>query len=97
VAEVVRAELELEPVGRAAPRRGHHTGIVDEEVEALVTAPETLGERSHGVQAREIELLDLELRPRQGGLDPPAARPRPSGGCGTRAPRARPPARARAP
>jgi len=69
VAEVVRAELELEPVGRAAPRRGHHTGIVYEEVEALVTAPETLGERPHGVQVREIELLDLELRTRQGGLD----------------------------
>ena len=57
VAEVVGAELQLEALGRAAPRRGHHARVVDEQVDALGHA---LGERAHGVEAGQVELLHAQ-------------------------------------
>ena len=40
MAEVVGAELKLEPVGGPAARRGHHAGVVDQQVEPVVTVAE---------------------------------------------------------
>ena len=56
VAEVVRAELQLETVGGLAPSgRGHHPGVVDEPVERPL---EALGQRVHGLLRGEVEPLD---------------------------------------
>ena len=69
VAEVVRAELKLEAVGRLAPRGGHHAGVVDQQVETVVVGAHALGKRAHRVEAREVELLHHELRARDDVLD----------------------------
>src|SRR5919199_539280 len=62
VAEVVGAEVELEAVGRAAARRSHDAGVVDQEVEPVVLQLEALGEQAHRGEVREVELLELGLR-----------------------------------
>jgi hypothetical protein len=67
VPEVVRAELELEAVGRPAARSAHHPGVVDQQVEAVMRIPEALGKTAHGIQAREVELLELNLGVRDRG------------------------------
>ena len=69
VPEVVGAELKLEAVRRAMSRRRHHARVVDQQVEPVVGGLEALGKAAHGLQAREIELLELHLSVRHGGAD----------------------------
>src|SRR5438477_3081957 len=45
VAEVVGRELQLPAVGRVRLGRGHHAGVVDEEVQRAVPALDELGDR----------------------------------------------------
>lgn len=57
MAEVVRSELQLEPVaGLATLGRRHDAGIVDQEIDTVVLPGELRGELSDEVQAGEIEL-----------------------------------------
>ena len=52
VPEVVRAELQLEPVGGLRARDGHHARVVDQHVDV---AFELGGERAHRRQVGEVE------------------------------------------
>ena len=60
VAEVVGADLQLEAVGGLAPRRGHHAGVVDQQVEA--GRRERLGEGAHRGQVGKVELRHVRRR-----------------------------------
>src|SRR5262249_35322041 len=60
-AEVVRAELQLEAVGRLRLRARHDAGIVDHDVEGRVARQEALRERVNVLQRAELELLDLNV------------------------------------
>jgi hypothetical protein len=72
VAEVVRAEQELEAVRRARERRGHHAGVVDEQVQLALPG---CRERADGGEAREVEPADLRLAGyRRGGGGPALVR-----------------------
>src|SRR5699024_3713101 len=64
VAEVVGAELELEPVGRAPQRRDHQPGVVDQQVDGAVDAT---GEEAHGGEVGEVEAAHLGLAGHGGG------------------------------
>ena len=62
VAEVVRAELHLEPVGGPALGDAHHAGVVDEDVDRAVRG-EDPGRRLADRRLRaEVELDQLERR-----------------------------------
>ena len=61
VAEVVRAELELEPVGgRASLRDAHDPRVVDQHVDRLVPVEQPVGERTHRGQVGEVEVVELD-------------------------------------
>jgi len=45
--EVVRPELQLEPVRGHSPRRSHNPRIVYQQIEPLVLPPEPLREPAH--------------------------------------------------
>jgi hypothetical protein len=75
MAEVVGAELALEPVDGQLPRRCHHPRVVYEDIDSLIVQP--LGELTYARERREIELLDSRLGSDRGGgllalLDVPA-------------------------
>ena len=77
VPEVVDAELQLEPVGRASFVDRHQACVVDEQVEPLVLRLETVGEGGHRGQVGQVELPDIDQRGRHltqqlpaGGLGP---------------------------
>jgi len=57
VPKVVRAELHLEAVRRAALRHRHQAGVVDEQVERAVPLG---GEAAHRGQVAEVEVADLD-------------------------------------
>ena len=68
VAEVVRAELQLEPVGgHAVLGRGHDAGVVDEEVEGPV---EAVCQCVHRLLRGEVEPLDAGGARHAGPADP---------------------------
>ena len=58
VAEVVRADVHLEPVLRLAPRQRHHARVVHEDVDRAGVAS---GEVANRGQVGEVQLLDREL------------------------------------
>ena len=60
VPEVVRAELELEPVGGALERRCHDTRVVDQQVQPVMTVEELLRGPPHRRQRGQIELEHLD-------------------------------------
>src|SRR6266566_2202882 len=67
VAEVVRAELQLEAVRRLRRWACHDAGIVDEDVKSRVARQEALREGPNLLQRAKLELLDLDvLVPRRG-------------------------------
>src|SRR2546430_12319409 len=67
VADVVRAELQLEAVRRLRPWACHDAGIVDEDVKSRVARQEAPREGANLLQRAELELLDLDvLVPRRG-------------------------------
>jgi hypothetical protein len=56
VAEVVGAELQLEPVrGRLPFRRGHHARVVDEDVDRLALLQQHRAQRGDRGQRRQVE------------------------------------------
>ena len=55
VAEVVGAELHLEPVGGARERARHHAGVVDEQVDARVALDQLGGGLAHAGQRGQVE------------------------------------------
>jgi hypothetical protein len=58
--EMVRAELELESIGRGlAPRRRHDRGVVDQEVQGLPARTQPRAEVRDGLKVREIDRLEL--------------------------------------
>jgi len=67
VAQVVGAELELEPVARGLLRRHHHAGVVDQQIDPLSLEP--AGELAHRVEAAEIECEPAGLGPAGFRLD----------------------------
>ncbi len=70
VAEVVGAELHLEPVGGLPPGDGHHAGVVDQDVEPVgMRAGPPGGEPTHAGEVREVQLGHLERCVRGGGPD----------------------------
>ena len=89
VAEVVGADLGLEPVLGAALGDGHHARVVDQDVDRLVPA---VGERAHGGEVGEVQLAGLGAVAQRGG-DLAAA----LACCAPRARRARPRGPARSP
>src|SRR3989449_8071393 len=67
VADVVRADLQLEAVRRLRRWARHDAGIVDEDVKSRVTRQEALREDANMLQRAKLELLDLDvLVPRRG-------------------------------
>ncbi len=54
---MICAELHLEAVLGACFREGHHTGIVDQQVDAGMRRAEFVGGLAHACQRRQIELL----------------------------------------
>ena len=54
VAEVVRAELQLEAVAGELARRRHDAGVVDQQVERVVLVGEAIGELADGGEAPEV-------------------------------------------
>jgi hypothetical protein len=61
VAEVVRPELQLEPVRRALERRGHHPGVVDQQMQRTPVGGERRAEGPDAGQRGEIHHRDLEV------------------------------------
>jgi hypothetical protein len=59
VAEVVGAELQLEPVRGAAVRGGHHPGVVDEQVQRRHVGRQPGGEAGDAAQVGEVEHADV--------------------------------------
>jgi hypothetical protein len=60
VAEVVDPELGLEALNRPAERRGHHSGVVDQDIDR----PNGFrGERADGVQVGQVQRADLGIVP----------------------------------
>jgi hypothetical protein len=71
VTEMVRAKLELEPIGGEwLLRDGDAAGVVDEHVEAVVLSCEPIGEAADGVEAAEVKGADLKLGVRDRCHDP---------------------------
>ena len=67
VAEVVRAELQLEAIRCLGRWAGHDAGVVDEDVKHRVALQEALCEGANVFQRAELELLDLDVFvPRRG-------------------------------
>src|SRR5262245_20223812 len=60
VAEVIGAELRLEAVARLRKRRGHDSGIGDDQVEGLAFSHEPIGTEADAFEAGEIEFDELE-------------------------------------
>jgi hypothetical protein len=70
VAEVIGAELHLEPVlGHPAGRDGHDPGVVDEQVDRPPVALAPGGELGDGGEAGQVQLLARDLGAGDGGLD----------------------------
>jgi hypothetical protein len=67
VAEVVGAELKLEPVTRGRPaRRRHHAGVVHQQVYRFLPA---FAERAHRCHVRKVELGNFDVDRRTAALD----------------------------
>ena len=60
MAEVVGRELKLDPVRGHGPRRHHHPGVVDQQVEVLVVVGHLAGEATDRLQVGEVEEPDLD-------------------------------------
>lgn len=59
MAEIVRSELQLEPIGGfPAPRRRHHGSVVDEQVEAPPIGTQPGTEILHRLKIGQIEHLE---------------------------------------
>jgi hypothetical protein len=69
VTEVVRPELDLESVRRLALGHGHQPGVVEQQVDLRVGRLRRRGELGDRGERPEIELADLERRPRHQRLD----------------------------
>ena len=70
VPEVVRAELHLEPVGRAPQRDRHHAGVVHQHVEPRrATPPTVVGRGRDRTEVGEVEPHHLGLGARRRRLD----------------------------
>src|SRR5262245_42798050 len=61
MAEVVRAELQLEPVRGLRERARHDARIVDEDVKSAVSRKEAIGKATDVLQRPELELFDLDV------------------------------------
>src|SRR5262249_58214440 len=71
VAEVVRAELQLEAIRCLRRWARHDAGVVNEDVKHRVALQEALRESANVFQRAELELLDLDvLVPRRGANRP---------------------------
>jgi hypothetical protein len=57
VAQVVGAELQLEPVFGGRLRWVHHAGVVDQQVDAVVVGPKLFCGNANGLQRRQVEFL----------------------------------------
>ena len=77
VAEVVGAELHLEPVGRLPAGDGHDAGVVDQDVEPVVSGGETGRERPHRGQIGQVERGHLHVGAGHLGAEAFGGRPRP--------------------
>ena len=60
VAEVINAELHLEPVGGATKWKGHDTGIVDQKVDSGVMGRDGGRGGGYGLQGRQVQVDHLE-------------------------------------
>ena len=64
VAQMVRAQLQLETVGGfPALRRRHHRRIVDQHVQAAMRPQQGIGEGLYGIQAGEVDSTEAHPRP----------------------------------
>ncbi len=89
VAEVVRAHLELEAVGRQPVRGAHDPGVVDQDVEPCVRGRARLGGPAHRDQVGQVERQELQGAAVELALQLVAGPARPSPGRGRRGSRAR--------
>src|SRR5262245_33156025 len=70
MAEIVRAELQLEAVaGLATLRRGHDAGIVDQEIKAVLLLRELPGELGDRSEARKVYPAEPHVPARDSLLD----------------------------
>src|SRR6185436_10211388 len=59
---MVGAELLLEAVGGLAERARHHTGVVHQHVQPIVTAEKAIGEGAHARQRCQLDRLHAHTR-----------------------------------
>ena len=69
VAQMVSAELHLEPVGGELLGRPHHPGVVDQQVDPRVGLAQRAGGGAHRGQRAEVEFLQRDVGVRVGGDD----------------------------
>src|SRR5262245_40336990 len=60
VAQMVGAELGFEAIGCMTEWRGHHAGIRNQHIELRSLCQQRIRARAHTLQAREVELDNLE-------------------------------------
>src|SRR6266849_4527833 len=68
---MIGPELELKAVDGASVRRGHHAGVVDQQVDVVVGNPDLVSERSYRTEVGKIELPSRYRRPWRGRCDFP--------------------------
>ena len=62
VAKVVRPDLHLEPVLSLGEWAHHDSGVVDEDVDALLLLVDILGALTDGLQARQVAPVEKMFR-----------------------------------
>lgn len=71
MAEVVRPELQLESLrGRETSGRRHHTRVVDQHVDRVVSCADVCRESAHRVEIREVEQDGFDACGREGSAQP---------------------------
>ena len=69
-AQVVDAELELEAVSGRGVRRVAHPGVVDQQIDPVMSGAQLLGSGPDRGQRTHVEMLNSEVGPRIGFADP---------------------------
>ena len=72
VAQVIGAELGLEPIGSVAKGCGHNSGVSDNRVERFAFRQQSIGAGTHVLKAGQIEFNQFEAAAARGGVPAPS-------------------------
>src|ERR1700730_13727149 len=59
MAEMIGTELKLKAVGGSPVRRGHHAGVVDQQVDIVIAGSDVGSERSYRAEVGHVEPCSL--------------------------------------